>query len=525
MSYKKNLFRSFHLSLALLLAAVPVAGILTVQSASAAGGGGDPCADGVPDAIIYLPTSTKGVGSLDVSLIGKYSIACKSPIVSYAWDFGDGTTSDSQDVTHTYGVGSFTPTLTITDQQGLTNTQVYYTAVNVKADNQNPVLADATQDVLVGQSKTVDLSGLATDPDSDNLAGGFYLVGAPYDGYGSINTGKGSVNMQSSNGQFSYYGFGNASGTDSFQVGVRDGYGGVATATVTINLIQYVTAVSDNTTTVSGQPVTVNVTNNDYSYDGRAFSVYWYWGSDNGDVINNQDGTFTFKPNPGFVGNTSFQYGISDNGYDPTAHKSTTTVNVTVTPAPTPTPTPTPTPEPVHVNTAPTAASDRFGTNEDTTVTGNVLLNDSDVDGDSLSVALGSGPSNGSVQLNANGTFSYTPKANWSGIDSFKYTVSDGKGGTSTTEVTIVVSAVNDAPVASFTAVASNGKNLSVNGVASTDIEGPLASYSWNFGDGASATGVTAQHRYTKPGTYTVLLTVTDNQGLSTTTSKSVQVK
>jgi PKD repeat protein len=129
------------------------------------------------------------------------------------------------------------------------------------------------------------------------------------------------------------------------------------------------------------------------------------------------------------------------------------------------------------------------------------------------------------VQLNANGTFSYTPKANWSGIDSFKYTVSDGKGGTSTTEVTIVVSAVNDAPVASFTAVASNGKNLSVNGAASTDVEGPIANYSWNFGDGASATGVTAQHRYTKGGTYQVTLTVTDNQGGVSTITKQAQIK
>src|SRR5437868_4955055 len=93
-------------SAAIMLAALPMAGVLLPQSAFAAGGGGDPCADGIPNAIVYLTPTTKGVGSLDVSLNGRYSVACNSPIVGYAWDFGDGTSSDSPDVTHTYGVGS-----------------------------------------------------------------------------------------------------------------------------------------------------------------------------------------------------------------------------------------------------------------------------------------------------------------------------------------------------------------------------------------------------------------------------------
>src|SRR5262249_51856680 len=77
-----------------------------------------------------------------------------------------------------------------------------------------------------------------------------------------------------------------------------------------------------------------------------------------------------------------------------------------------------------------------------------VLTNDSDLDGDGLTVTVAANPSNGNLTLSANGSFVYTPNAGFSGSDSFSYTVSDGHGGTATATVHSTVGAVNDPPVA-----------------------------------------------------------------------------
>ena len=107
-------------------------------------------------------------------------------------------------------------------------------------------------------------------------------------------------------------------------------------------------------------------------------------------------------------------------------------------------------------NQAPTAAADTYTTAEDTTLTVNapgMLGNDSDPDGNQLSAVLGSGPSHGTIALNANGAFTYTPASNFNGTDSFTYRASDGTLTSSLTTVTITVNAVNDAPTAAIEGV------------------------------------------------------------------------
>ncbi len=92
-------------------------------------------------------------------------------------------------------------------------------------------------------------------------------------------------------------------------------------------------------------------------------------------------------------------------------------------------------------NTAPDAVDDSFTTEEDTALNGNVLLNDSDIDGDTLTVTASTLTTvNGAtVDILANGDFTYTPVANFNGSDSFEYTVNDGNGGSSTALVTVEV--------------------------------------------------------------------------------------
>ncbi|ROQ38588.1 beta-propeller uncharacterized protein DUF5122 [Frondihabitans sp. PhB188] len=81
----------------------------------------------------------------------------------------------------------------------------------------------------------------------------------------------------------------------------------------------------------------------------------------------------------------------------------------------------------------------------------------------------------------------------------------------------------NVSPTASFTST-SSALTTSVNGTGSSDPDGSIASFAWTFGDGGTATGSTASHTYTAAGTYTVTLKVTDNQGATGTTSKSIAV-
>ncbi len=99
-------------------------------------------------------------------------------------------------------------------------------------------------------------------------------------------------------------------------------------------------------------------------------------------------------------------------------------------------------------NQAPAAVDDLAATAEEVAATIAVLGNDSDADGDALTIASVSSPAHGTAAANADGTISYTPAANYSGTDSFSYTISDGQGGSATAVVSVTVTDVNDAPVA-----------------------------------------------------------------------------
>ncbi|WP_394289173.1 PKD domain-containing protein [Microbacterium sp.] len=104
-------------------------------------------------------------------------------------------------------------------------------------------------------------------------------------------------------------------------------------------------------------------------------------------------------------------------------------------------------------------------------------------------------------------------------------TVTDDDGATATETLEVVVTApVNAAPTAAFTPTV-NGLSVSVNGAASSDADGTIASYAWAFGDGGTATGATATHEYDEAGDYTITLTVTDDDGATDTETADVTVE
>jgi len=193
-------------------------------------------------------------------------------------------------------------------------------------------------------------------------------------------------------------------------------------------------AVNDAYTTAEDTPLTLaapGVLANDTDADGNPLSVSVVTGPAHGTLTLNANGAFTYTPDANFNGPDSFTYRASDG----TAQSNPATVRITVT----------------AVNDAPTATADAYSTGEDTALTVNapgVLTNDSDADGDQLSAVLGLGPSHGTLTLNANGSFTYTPAANYNGPDSFTYRASDGTATSSLAAVSITVSAVNDAPAA-----------------------------------------------------------------------------
>ena len=100
------------------------------------------------------------------------------------------------------------------------------------------------------------------------------------------------------------------------------------------------------------------------------------------------------------------------------------------------------------VNDAPVATIDSFSVNEDGFLAGDVIVNDTDAENDSLTATLINSPMHAvSFNLSTDGSFSYTPALNYFGTDVFEYQVSDGNGGLDNATVTITVISVNDVPV------------------------------------------------------------------------------
>jgi VCBS repeat-containing protein len=240
---------------------------------------------------------------------------------------------------------------------------------------------------------------------------------------------NGTVTINPATGDFTYTPNANFNGPDSFVVLVADGKGGTTTSRVTVG----VTPVNDlptsadlSFTTNEDEAVTGKIVASDLDGDSLNYSLTTT--ATNGTVtINPATGEFTYTPNTNFNGPDSFVVLVAD------GKGGTTTSRVTVGVTP--------------VNDLPTSADLSFTTNEDVAVTGKIVA--SDLDGDSLNYSITTTATNGTVTINpATGDFTYTPNANFNGPDSFVVLVADGKGGTTTSRVTVGVTPVNDVPVA-----------------------------------------------------------------------------
>ncbi len=303
------------------------------------------------------------------------------------------------------GIDGFT--YTVRDADGAT--AVGQVTITVLAPNDPPLPAD-DEATTSAAAVTIDVLANDSDPDGDPVE--LVAVGTP--AYGSV-----TVNPDRSLTYWPQEGF---QGTDRFSYTVSDRRGASAAATVTVRVersnappvggtLSLVTAVDT--------PVVFDPRSATEDPDGDSLALEGMGLPAAGRLVVNGDGTLTYLPDAGFVGEDGFTCTLGD------GRGGTATVMVTV--------------RVERPNSAPAAGDDVVTTSFETPVTLDPLANDGDPDGDPLALESLGFPAHGRLAINGDGTLTYTPDAGFSGEDAFTYTVTDGRGERASAEVRITV--------------------------------------------------------------------------------------
>ncbi len=302
--------------------------------------------------------------------------------------------------------------------------------VTVTTDNDLPVAVDDVAITAEDTPRIIAVLANDSDPDGDTLS--IDTVGTPTHGIVAISNPQSLIYTPTLN----------FNGSDVFTYTVSDGdLSDSATVIVTVEPVNDPPTASDDTaSTAEDTAVTISVLDNDTDIEGDGLSIGGLGSAGNGSVTTDGDDV-TYIPTANFNGTDSFTYTVGDAG----GGTDTATVTVTVS----------------AVNDAPDAINDAATTGEDTPVVIQVLFNDTDVEGDTLTVVTVGVPAHGSAHLSGTMAIIYTPTQNSNGGDSFNYTISDGNGGSDTATVNVTVNPANDAPVA-------------VNDAAVTDADTPV---------------------------------------------------
>lgn len=367
--------------------------------------------------------------------------------LSYVWKRNGNVVSGQTASTYTgTRVKGNTITVEVTPNDGHTNGAM--ASASVVVQNSTPTANSHSVSTPEDTARAITLS--ASDADGDTLS--YIIVSGPSNG---TLTGTGANRT--------YTPAANFNGSDSFTFKVNDGTAdsNVATVSITVNAVNDApVAVNDSYGTNEDTPLTVaalGVLGNDTDVDGNALTAVLVSNPTHGSVTLNANGSFTYTPAANSSGSDSFTYKTNDGSTD----SNVATVNLTVT----------------AVNDAPVAVNDSYSTNEDTTLTvpaaTGVLVNDSDVDSATLSAMLVSSPAHGSLVLNTDGSFSYTPASDFNGSDSFTYKANDGSANSNVVTVSLTINAVNDAPVANpDTATTDEDTAVTINVLANdTDVD------------------------------------------------------
>ncbi|WP_230624584.1 tandem-95 repeat protein [Vibrio campbellii] len=315
-------------------------------------------------------------------------------------------------------------------------------SVTVNPVNDAPVANDEGAATDEDTPVTIDVLPNDTDVDGDTLT----IVNA------SVPADQGTVEIV--DGKLVFTPAENFNGEATINYTVSDGeLEDSAEVTVTVNPINDApVANDDNVVTDEDTPVTINVLPNDTDVDGDTLTIVNASVPADQGTVEIVDGKLVFTPADNFNGEATISYTVSDGELEDSAQ-----VSVTVNP----------------INDAPVANDDSAATDEDTPVTIDVLPNDTDVDGDTLTIVNASVPADqGTVEI-VDGKLVFTPAENFNGEATISYTVSDGELEDSA-EVSVTVNPVNDAPVANDdNAVTDEDTPVTINVLPNdTDVDG-----------------------------------------------------
>jgi hypothetical protein len=371
---------------------------------------------------------------ITIVAVAGHAITADTPVVLPQ---GTVTLNPDGSLTFTPNAGfSGSLTFTYTDQNAGGASATSSVTVDVTAVDHAPV---AVADTFSGH-EDVAISGNLSTNDTPSADGGNTWSLASGAAHGTV-----TVNAD---GTFTYMPTAHYSGADSFTYTITDADGSTSTATVTLDLAASPVAGADSFTGPENTALTGTLAGNDTpSADG---SSVWSLttGAAHGTVVVNADGTYTYTPAAGYTGTDSFTYTITDAA----GTTSTASVTLTVTPI------------------APTAVADSASGDENATITGNLATNDTPVAGESNTWTVATDPAHGSVVVNADGTYAYTPATGYVGTDSFTYTITDSNGQTSTATVTITVAAIAPVAAADAFSVDENG-TLATSSVLTNDTQ------------------------------------------------------
>ncbi len=355
-------------------------------------------------ALTAIQLSSPANGTVTLNGDGSFTYTPNTGFVgsdSFTYKANDGT-SDSNTATVTITVAAPAPTA----------------SKDSYAVNENTTLSVAAPGVLAND----------TDPNNNPLTA--VLVTSP--AHGTLQL--------ASNGGFTYTPATYFSGTDSFTYKATNGgtSSAAATVSITVNHVnQPPTAVNHSYSLNENGSLSIQVPGilaNSSDPDGDPLTAVLYAGPAgtgpfHGTLSLNPNGAFVYTPNANFSGTDSFTF----RAYDGSLYSNVATVTLTVKAIP------------------PTAANDAYTVNEYASLTvgaPGVLANDTATTSDALSASLVSGVAHGSLTLNANGSFTYTPFTGFYGTDSFTYHDTESGFTSNTATVTITVNYVDRPPVA-----------------------------------------------------------------------------
>jgi PKD repeat protein len=399
--------------------------------------------------------------------------------LSYLWTFGDGTISTLQRPSHTYTMaGNYTVTLTVTDSDGVSDAD----SVLVEVLNVRPI-ADAGGEKTVYEGTTVTFDGSSSwDTPSD-------LPLLTYE----WNFGDGHATSASRENKVVTHTYMDA-GVYVVRLVVRDDdWTSSNYAFMESQLIEVSGSSSGNGTLNFFFDIGngTSSSNSSSTPDTTGWEFYWDFG----------DGTYAQGNNAEHTYEADGLYVVTLILTDAFGAMSVHNILVTV------------------LNYPPTAdAGEDVTVNEDATVQFHGLGSDPGGGPVEYSWTLG----DGQTATGSDPTHSYTKQ----GTYTVTLTVTDSDGLTASDTCSVTV--LNVVPTAGLTSdhQTEEGEVIAFYGVTSTDTPSdlPLLTYGWSFGDGGTATGISVSHAYSDEGTYTVVLTVTDDDGASDTTTMTVPV-